>query len=197
MVLAAIIAAGASSQAKADLIVNGGFETGDFTGWTHYGNTGATFVSSGPNSPEEGSYAAQLGPVGSLGFLAQTLATTAGASYEISFAWGTIGGPINEFRVTWDGNILLDYTNFTPSDYPDYQVFNLTETASTDSTVLEFGFRQDPSYQGLDAVSVNAVPGPVPEPVPEPASGFLLGLGGVGMTIEFFRRRLTLVCLNR
>ena len=187
LVLAAAVAALGTLQAKAELITNGGFETGDFSGWTQYGNTGSTGVRGYPNPPYEGNFAAQLGPVGSLGFLAQTLTTIAGSSYDISFAWGSQGGPSNEFRVTWDGNVLLDYVNFNPSDHPDYTVFHFTETASTKSTVLEFGFRQDPTYQGLDAVSVT--PSSVTSTVPEPSTVALLGLGGMCLAVGAYRRR--------
>src|SRR5262249_25131594 len=50
-------------------LVNGGFETGDFTGWDLSGNTGFTGVSA--INPHSGTYAAFLGPIGSLGFLCQ------------------------------------------------------------------------------------------------------------------------------
>jgi hypothetical protein len=67
--------AGLSGQAKADLIVNGGFETGDFTGWTKGGNIGPKGVS-GPgfgdgnvNNPFSGNFFAFLGSVGRDGTL--------------------------------------------------------------------------------------------------------------------------------
>ena len=55
-----------------NVIVNCGFETGNFTGWTQGGNTtfmGVTFISTYVNS---GTYGAQLGPIGSDGTLSQS-----------------------------------------------------------------------------------------------------------------------------
>src|SRR5262249_20293288 len=65
------LAAAFSSQftVTAELLVNGGFETGNFMGWTQSGNTGATGVST--TTVHSGMYSAFLGPVGSDGFLAQ------------------------------------------------------------------------------------------------------------------------------
>jgi len=71
--------------------MNGGFETGNFNGWTRSGDTlhtcvdnDQTFSCAGipPHSP---SWAADLG-TGSpfaFGYLTQTLATTPGASYSL------------------------------------------------------------------------------------------------------------------
>jgi endo-1,4-beta-D-glucanase Y len=63
-------------------IVNGGFETGDFTGWTRAGTTSIT--GSGPHS---GTYAAQLGtnsPTNGDSQVAQTFVAPAGSS-QLSF----------------------------------------------------------------------------------------------------------------
>src|SRR5260370_23598673 len=53
---------GFARPASAGLVVNGGFETGDFKGWTLGGNTDFTFVDGEPHS---GMFSACLGPVGS------------------------------------------------------------------------------------------------------------------------------------
>src|SRR5215469_8536858 len=45
------------------LIVNGGFETGDLTGWTQYGNTGGTAVVNNPAYVHSGNYALEIGPI--------------------------------------------------------------------------------------------------------------------------------------
>ena len=46
-------------------IVNGGFETGDFTGWSRSGNQGFTSVTTSPFYVRSGTYGAFLGPIGS------------------------------------------------------------------------------------------------------------------------------------
>jgi hypothetical protein len=88
--VAAAALIGASSVASAaNLVVNGGFETGDFTGWTQSGDTSSTFVES--FFVHSGNFAATFGPIFSLGFLSQTLTTTAGTGYTISFWFASNG----------------------------------------------------------------------------------------------------------
>src|SRR5579859_6126129 len=87
------------------IIQNGGFETGDFTGWTQTGNTNYTFVGSDPIYVHSGNYGAVFAPVGSLGFISQTVATVPGQKYSLSFWLNSPDGQTpNECQVSWNGS---------------------------------------------------------------------------------------------
>src|SRR4051794_8648117 len=94
----AVAAFGMTQQASADLVVNGGFESGDFTGWALSGNTGSTDVSNVPFYVHSDHWGAELGPIGSDGFLMQqNLATTIGDTYQVSFWLHSDGSVPNDF----------------------------------------------------------------------------------------------------
>lgn len=82
-VLVLFLGTSAAFAEGVNLVNNGGFETGNFTGWTQGGNRIATTVSD--STVNTGSFAAALGPVGSDGNLSQTLNTVAGQAYTITF----------------------------------------------------------------------------------------------------------------
>jgi PKD repeat protein len=152
------IAGSAATITVSGLILNGGFETGDFTGWTLAADPSYTFVDYGSVSgitPYSGSYEAALGAPGSLGYLSQTLVTIPGTSYLLSFWLDSPDGETpNEFLVSWNGSTLFDQTNLGAIGWTNLQ-FLVSATGT--STVLEFGFRDDPSYLGLHDISVVAV----------------------------------------
>jgi hypothetical protein len=164
--------------AGADLMTNGGFETGDFTGWTRSGNMGFTGVST--SEPHSGIYSASFGPVGSDGYITQNIATTPGAQYGLDFWLKSDGGTHNDYNVTWGAQTLVSQTNLGSFGWTEYQY---SVVAAGASTALTFGFRQDPAYFHLDDVSLRAT-----SSVPEPCSMLFLGAGLVGLV--GFRKKL-------
>src|SRR6266850_8015712 len=106
MVAALGLAVGIGGPAHAaELVTNGSFETGDFTGWTLSGNTGFTGVEC-PGAPfagpGDGNCDAFFGPVGSTGGITQTLNTQAGRFYNITFDFRPDGGTPSSFSAVWD-----------------------------------------------------------------------------------------------
>jgi hypothetical protein len=173
-----------TSPAHADYPINGGFETGNFSGWSQSGNTSFTFVSA--NAPHSGNYAAWLGPRGSLGYLSQTVATIPHTSYDLGFFLASDGNTPNQFEVRFGGTTVFDQSNIPTQGYKDYK---FTVTATSTSTVLQFGFRDDPGFLRLDDASLTAH-GSV-NTVPEPAGLALLALGCVGLGFGAWRMRPT------
>ena len=149
--------------APANLIVNGGFETYDFTGWT-IGGTVATSdsVVVAPHEfdfsndvPHTGSHEALVGSQGEEMTLSQTVATTAGEHYTVDF-WvmqdqPPIGG--DDFSASWNGTTLTSLVDVgQQSGYTEYQ-FDMTGAAGSGSSTLEFS-ANNIGYWDIDDVSV-------------------------------------------
>ena len=167
MLVATAVLMVSALPASATLVVNGGFETGSFAGWTQSGNTNWTAVSTVAHT---GIYAAHFGPQGTDGFISQVLATTPGQSYTISF-WLRNGiSGTNDFRLSWGGSEIYSFFNAPSFDYTQY---SFVTQATSSSTTLTMGFRNDPNYFYLDDVDVS--------PVPIPGAVWLLGSGIVGL----------------
>lgn len=182
--LAAISILGAmASPAAAQLVTNGSFETGNFSGWTT-SNLNATSVQpSGFDGyvPQDGSYFAALGNVGSDGIISQTVSTTAGANYVLSYYLAS-NGTSSDFSVDWNGTLIPGSAVFSPDSGGSYIPYQFLVTG-TGSDTLTFNERDDPSYMALDNVSlVPSEQGAVPEPATW--AMMLLGFAGMGMVIR-------------
>lgn len=130
------------------------------TAWTLVDNSLSTFVNGGSIlAAHSGGDVAVLGATGGLGFLSQTLTTTPGQLYLLSLWLDSPDGlSPNEFLVEWNGVTNFDRVNLPALGWTNLQFL---VTAASNSTVLQFGFRDDPSYLGLDDVSVSPVPVPL------------------------------------
>ncbi|MGP8199004.1 MAG: leucine-rich repeat domain-containing protein [Limisphaerales bacterium] len=136
-------------------VTNSSFETGNFNGWILSGDTLYDFVAEGSVYgilPHSGIYLAALGSFGSLSYLSQTLTTMERTPYLLSLWLDSPDGETpNEFLVSWNGNTLFDDTNIPAVGWTNLQFL---VSATRTSTVLEFGFRDDPSYLWLDDISI-------------------------------------------
>jgi len=139
-------------QPGAQLVQNGGFETGSFSFWNETGNFSDCTVSSSSPAVYAGNYGALLGPAGALGYLSQSLPTVAGQSYQLSLWLDSPDGVSpNEFLVAWNGTAMFDQTNLQAIGWTNLQ---FTVMATGTNTPLQFGFRDDESFLGLDDIQV-------------------------------------------
>lgn len=156
-----------------NLVTNCGFETSDTTGWAAGGNFAASNFDTGQNS---GNYALHFGCIGAYCTTSQDIATIAGGIYAFSFFFASDGALPNGMIVSFDGVQVLNAPDQGAFGWTE---FNYTVAASSSLTTVSFSGFNDPSYQGIDDVSVVAAP--------EPASFLLLGAGMAGL--GFLRRR--------
>jgi hypothetical protein len=155
-----------------NIVSNGGFETGNFNGWTL--NATSTQVGNLSGLVHSGRYGAELGqPTNTPGYLSQTLPTTAGQTYLLSL-WihnpkNPYGATPNEFFVQWEDTTIYDVVDLPFGPWTNLQ-FVVTATGS--GSLLQFGFEDNPYYLGLDDISVKPVTAPKVEAATRPPASF-------------------------
>jgi hypothetical protein len=149
-----------ATSASANLVTNGDFETGDTTGWGSSA-AGSNYVDTAFDGyTVSGNYALFMGCVRQLCGNTQTIATTAGATYNFSFDYGSDGRIPNQFIANFGGVTVFSTLNDTTSTQPGFAHESFILTATGPATLIEFLGRNDPTWQALDNVSVMAVPTP-------------------------------------
>src|SRR5215813_11573939 len=162
LALTAVAAVSVAYPAKANLITNGDFETGNFTGWTVTLAPSGSNLSVGFGPGPDTTLGAFFGATGAaFDSISQTFATTPGAFYTLTFFYQVtnLGTPIpanNEFDVLWNG------VSIGGGLFPQFDVnpgfiaptFHLQATSAL--TTLQFNGRNAPSFDFLDDVSVTA-----------------------------------------
>lgn len=164
-----------------NLIVNGDFRTGDFTGWTAVAVSYANSISSN-HSDGSSTYSAEIagyryGP----NTLTQVVSDLSGQSYTLGFSVlqlpPNMSAAAGSFDVSWSGVNVFTQAYPNLSGYHDY----LVTVLGTGSDTLLFTASNNPGFTYLTNVSLMA-----PAAVPEPATWamMLVGLGAVGFTMR-------------
>jgi hypothetical protein len=184
-----------SSVQAASIVLNGSFETGDYTNWTPSPLTGVESSRGEISGAQDGSSFAIGNDQG--GFhVYQTIPTVTGTTYDLSFYLARpqtttttfhfnmdVFDGINGTDGTGDGDLLdANILNGDVAGFPSdgWQQFTFQFTAASTQATLRFGdsgtINVDPA---VDNISVEAVP--------EPGTLTLFGLAG--LTVLFRRRR--------
>lgn len=177
----ALAVAPTAQAATLELVTNGGFETGDATGWSVSPDS---FCVGASRSSHTGIHSFEVGCEKTV---SQMLATEAGVLYNISFWVRSLEPTDSFFDVTFGATTLVSVTNFyVPYERLNsgYQQFSFGYVAaSSDMEELRFNFNHSTFAFLLDDVSVTAVPVPGALPL------LLAGLGGLGVVGRRSRKK--------
>jgi VCBS repeat-containing protein len=144
-----------TEDAGPTVVVNGGFESGNLTGYSSSGVSADPLFIGG----EFGNYSARLS--GS-GFLEQDPATTAGQHYIVSFyIAGDADASSDSLQVYWDGAQILSQTDVALGFHK--YTFDLVGDSLDPTTQLFFSFGTDGTGLLVDQISITPTPGPATE----------------------------------
>lgn len=178
----------ASPAGATELVQNGNFDTGDFTGWTLVGDTASgDFIAGVAGDPANPANNIAYFNATTIGSVVQYLSTTPGQSYNWSFdleLTDSDGTPTNNFYFTFGDDFYEVMPGMTSLDWTTFS--GVTGPATGSSTPIQFYFHTDNDYYLLDNVSFSAVGG-----VPEPSTWamMILGFAAVGGSLRMTRRK--------
>jgi hypothetical protein len=174
-----------------NLVTNGSFEATSNTtapgfGWTVSGFLAEGFdyfVDTNPADAEAGTHSFAGGASGDLGFISQNIATVVGQHYNIHLWLANLSGFSDgtAIEVRWGANIVYPLTTDIPGF--GYKEIVIDPIATSSTTSLSIGLRDDSFFLNVDNISVRAVP--------EPTTLALL-LGGLSAAGLSRRRRSTM-----
>jgi hypothetical protein len=185
LAMVSLLGLGITQSARANLVTNGDFETGDFTGWTVTPAASGSLLFVEHGFGPDTTFGAFFGATDhQFDTISQSFATTPGARYNLSFFYQVTNTDLiadNHFVVLFNGVNIFDNLDANPG-YGTFTFNNLLATSSL--TTLEFEGYNTPAFDFLDDVSVNRVAG-----VPDAGSTLpLLGFALAGLGI--LRRKL-------
>jgi VCBS repeat-containing protein len=152
-ITAAVASGSMTEDAGPTVLANGGFETGDLSGWVSDGSVTAeaTFIGG-----SFGTYSARMAG----GHLSQDVVTTAGQHYTLSFdVAGDAEASSSGLNIVWDGATVFA-TSSLDGAFTHYS-FDVMATGST--TLLDILGSSDGPGILLDQVAVEAANGPPTE----------------------------------
>lgn len=155
-----VVSATLTVPASAELVTNGGFETGDFTGWTvENAPVGSNLVIYNDSTPFGSHYASFAANGGDYDGISQLLATTAGQEYSVSFWVNNFGVENDSLLIDWEG---VTVQNLTPlgTELESWTQISFNVTALSDGSLFRIRGFDAQSAIALDAISVTQIPAP-------------------------------------
>ncbi len=135
-------------------VSNSSFESGSFSSWTQFDNTGFSGVTGTFQGvqPHGGAFQAFFGPVDTTGGISQVIPANVGDSVTVTFWLANLSSAAtHSFSADFDGQNLVSLVNDASKGFTQFS-YNVVVTGA--NPVLSFTFRNDPSYYLLDDVSV-------------------------------------------
>jgi hypothetical protein len=137
-----------------NLVMNCGFETGNFNNWTLTGPI--DFVGVDADHAQSGNFGAFFGAIGGFTQLTSIVPTMQGRNYHIEFQLANPEGGTGTFFRAFLGNTPL--MTLEDSDPDPYRLFVFNVDVSVTDAQLLFLFRQDPDFWWFDDVYVKLNP---------------------------------------